>query len=111
LVFWRRLDKSKTYVTLGLAASACGYLAIAVVFQSLNVTADWGFVRCFAGFFCGNLIFALSRKTALRFDGAAFKAAEVAIALGALAVMGVCAGRLYRRHHSSLHRFDLFAPV
>jgi peptidoglycan/LPS O-acetylase OafA/YrhL len=89
--FLYRLRKKKLYLIIGLLASSLSYLAIAIEYQTLDITADWGFVRCFAGFFLGTLIFDLSR-TWPNLTGKLSGSLEIAVGLGLLVLMTLATG-------------------
>lgn len=51
------LFRSKLVSVFGAVLAVVGYTAIALAYGTLDITYDWGLVRCLSGFFFGMLIF------------------------------------------------------
>lgn len=49
--------KSRTFTIWGTPVTVAAYVALAFARGTLNVTLDWGIIRCLAGFFIGVLLF------------------------------------------------------
>lgn len=56
------LLKSRLFFIAGSLLGGFGYIVLAFTRGSLDVTVDWGIIRCLAGFFFGMLIYRLKHR-------------------------------------------------
>ena len=85
--------RRRRFYAIGVLLAASGYAALVIARGSLDVQADWGVVRCFAGFFIGMLIFELTPKGALRLSRRLAATCEIAVVGAALLTMSLAPGR------------------
>jgi peptidoglycan/LPS O-acetylase OafA/YrhL len=85
--FLCRAINNQFYVVLGVVTSIAAYLGAALIFRTLDVTTDWGVVRCLAGFFLGTWLFEISKRGTL-----VPKFGEIAIGTLVLVVMAFATG-------------------
>jgi peptidoglycan/LPS O-acetylase OafA/YrhL len=85
------LSNKLTAIVL-IFAGSLSYCVLALVFSNLDITYDWGGVRCLAGFFLGSTL-ALQRKLLCRVISArALPILEVAVVGAVITLMSVVKG-------------------
>ncbi len=77
-----------------LASIIVIYALLAAVKPDMNITYDFGFIRCVAGFFVGVLASRLFQFKRLNLTGHKSSALELAVLLGGIAFVIYCSGKL-----------------
>lgn len=88
------LDRSRLFSLVGFVLALAGYAIIALKWGNLDVTADWGIIRCFAGFFFGMLIFKFTRKYILYRSRMLIQGCEIAVVIALILTMSFTSGPL-----------------
>ena len=93
VVAWTGLTRTRLFLIGGAIATGLAYVSLAVSRDTLNVVYDLGFVRCFAGFFWGMLIYRWSGWVSSR----PFKRAqryEIGVAAAVIVAMATFSGAM-----------------
>jgi peptidoglycan/LPS O-acetylase OafA/YrhL len=90
------LFRSKLVFTIGAVLASIGYMTLVLMRGTLDITYDWGLVRCLSGFFFGMTIFELSKgRTGERLNAqstAMIGGYEVALLTALVLVMSFASG-------------------
>lgn len=86
------LVRTRLFFIGGFILAVAGYVGVALELGTLNVTADWGIVRCLSGFFLGMLIFRSRRMNILCRPQTVLDGFEVAIMIAIILAMAFASG-------------------
>jgi peptidoglycan/LPS O-acetylase OafA/YrhL len=86
------LTRSRLFFIVGTVLAAATYSGLCLARGSLNVTEDWGLIRCLAGFFLGMLIFQWKKTNYVFPSGAMMGVLSTAVAAAALLTMVLTSG-------------------
>jgi peptidoglycan/LPS O-acetylase OafA/YrhL len=87
-----RATRNRLFFIAGTLVAVSLYLALALTRQTLDVTADWGIVRCLAGFYFGMLIFELRQTGHLSLPQRLAGPCEIVGAAGLILTMSFARG-------------------
>jgi peptidoglycan/LPS O-acetylase OafA/YrhL len=86
--------RSRLFFIGGSILAVAGYVGIAVERSTLDVTVDWGIIRCLAGFFLGMLVFRFRRLTILRQSRTVIAVSGIAAMIAAILTISFASGPL-----------------
>lgn len=89
------LINKRSFFIFGLVAAAMSYPMLAFAYGTLDLTANWGIVRCLAGFFLGMLLYEFgrpSRSLLPPLPPTMFDTAEIIAALAVIAAIALSSG-------------------
>jgi peptidoglycan/LPS O-acetylase OafA/YrhL len=88
------IARSRLFFIGGFLMAAAGYTGLALERGTLNVTADWGIIRCLSGFFLGMLIFRLRGMNVLRQSRTVIGGCGIAVMIAVILTMSFASGPL-----------------
>jgi peptidoglycan/LPS O-acetylase OafA/YrhL len=94
IVALRGIVRSRLFFPVGSVMAAVCYAAVAIERGTLDVRADWGIVRCLAGFFLGMLICRFEGRNMLSQSPMLVWASEVGVMVALVLVMSFASGPL-----------------
>jgi peptidoglycan/LPS O-acetylase OafA/YrhL len=88
------LVRSRLFFLAGSLIAGASYAVIALKRGTLNVTVDWGIIRCLAGFFLGMLIFRFKRRNIVCQSRVLIGGCEIAVTIAIILTMSFTSGPL-----------------
>ena len=86
------LVRKKLFFPVGSVLVGVGYTVVALEWGTLDVRADWGIIRCLAGFFLGMLICQFNGRNKLGQSPMFLWVSEVAVMIAIVLVMSFASG-------------------
>lgn len=87
-----RMVGGRRFFALGSMMAAGGYAALALTQGTLDLTANWAFVRCLAGFFLGMMIFRITSQRRIQSKSGIRQAGELVVTAAVILTMSLGAG-------------------
>jgi len=88
------LARGRLFFIGGSLMAMAAYVCIALEWGTLNVTADWGFIRCLAGFFLGMMIFEVKEMNVLCHSRTVVGGCGIAVTIAIIVTMSFTSGPL-----------------
>jgi len=88
------LVQRRLFFIAGTVIAIAAYVCLALARGSLNVTQDWGIIRCLAGFFFGMLIFRWKEMATIPTSRWMTGAGSIAVIIAVVVTMAVTSGPL-----------------
>jgi peptidoglycan/LPS O-acetylase OafA/YrhL len=84
--------RRRRFFQVGLLLAGAGYATLALERRTLDVTVDWGIIRCLAGFFLGMLIYQFNRRDILGRSRILRAACGIVVTIALLLTMAFSSG-------------------
>jgi peptidoglycan/LPS O-acetylase OafA/YrhL len=88
------LARSRLFFIWGTLVVVAAYVGLALSRGTLNVTLDWGIIRCLAGFFFGMLIFRFREMNCIRQSRMLIGGCSIVVIIAVLLTMALTSGSL-----------------
>lgn len=89
-----RMTRARGFFVVGAVLAPLSYAALAITQGTLDLTANWAFMRCLAGFFLGMLVFHITSRGPVRPANGIRQAGELVVFATVAVTLTLAAGSL-----------------